>query len=109
MDYSPPGSSVQGITQARILEHVVISCPGDLSNPGIRLMSLESPALADRFFTTPSLGKHIHTHIYTHTHTQTCGNTYVHAYMYMYLLYIRTKFQITRAKKYSWSSWSEVS
>ena len=55
MDYSPPGSSVHGITQARILEHVVISCPGDLSNPGIRLMSLESPALADRFFTTPSL------------------------------------------------------
>ena len=53
----------------------------------------------------------IYTHIYihTHTHTQTCGNTYVHAYMYMYLLYIRTKFQITRAKKYSWSSWSEVS
>ena len=42
-------------------------------------------------------------------HTQTCGHTYAHTYMYMYMFYIRTKFQITGAKKYSWSSWSKVS
>ena len=35
MDCSPPGSSVHGILQARILEWVAISYPGDLSDPGI--------------------------------------------------------------------------
>ena len=31
MDYSPPGSSVHGIFQARMLEWVVISCSGGCS------------------------------------------------------------------------------
>ena len=39
MDCSPPGSSVRGILQARILEWVAISSPGDLPNPGIELGS----------------------------------------------------------------------
>ena len=34
-DCSPPGSSVLGIVQARILEWVAIPSPGDLPNPGI--------------------------------------------------------------------------
>ena len=29
--------------------------PGDLANPGVEPVSLESPALADRFFTTVPL------------------------------------------------------
>ena len=36
MGYSPPGSSVHGILQARILEWVAISSPGNLPNPGIK-------------------------------------------------------------------------
>ena len=46
MDHSPPGSSVLGILQTRILE-----CPplGDLSNPGIETAL---PALAGGFFAT---------------------------------------------------------
>ena len=44
-----PGSSVHGFLQARILEWVAISFPGDLPNPGIKVAS---PALAGRFFTT---------------------------------------------------------
>ena len=35
MDHSPPGSAVHGIFQARTLEWVVISFPGDLPHPGI--------------------------------------------------------------------------
>ena len=42
MDCSPPGSSVHGILQARILEWVVIPSPGDLPDPEIEL---RSPAL----------------------------------------------------------------
>ena len=45
MDCSPPGSSVHGIFQARILEWMVISSSGDLPHPGIKPMSLVSPAL----------------------------------------------------------------
>ena len=35
MHYSPPGSSVHGIFQARILKWVAFSLPGDLPSPGI--------------------------------------------------------------------------
>ena len=47
MDCSLPGSSVQGIFQARILEWVAISFSGDLPNPGIEPGSptLEAGAL----------------------------------------------------------------
>ena len=51
MSCSPPGSFVHGILQARTLE---LPCPpvGDLPNPEIKFLSLLSPALAGRFFTT---------------------------------------------------------
>ena len=52
MDYSPPGTSVHGILQARILEWVAMPSSEDLSNPGIEPTSLLSPALTGRFFTT---------------------------------------------------------
>ena len=52
MDCSPPGTSVHGIFQTRILEWLPLHTPGDLSDRGIKPESLESPALADGFFTT---------------------------------------------------------
>ena len=52
MDCSPPGCSVHGISQARILEWVAISPPGALPDPGIKPESLVSPALAGSFLTT---------------------------------------------------------
>ena len=36
MDYSPPGSSVHGIFQARILEWVAMSSSRGLPDPGIK-------------------------------------------------------------------------
>ena len=57
MDFNPPGSSVHGISQARVLEWVAISVPGDLPDPGLELMSPASPAMAGRFFTTAPPGK----------------------------------------------------
>ena len=44
-----PGSSVHGTLQARILEWVPFSSPGDLPDPG---MESASRALAGSFFTT---------------------------------------------------------
>ena len=40
VDSSPPGSSVRGILQARILEWLPCPPPGDLSDPGIKQASL---------------------------------------------------------------------
>jgi len=57
MGCSPPGSSVLVIVQARRLEWVAISPPGDLPDPGIKPASLASSALAGGFFTTVSPGK----------------------------------------------------
>ena len=54
MNCGLPGSSVHGILQARILEWVAISFPGDLPDPGIEPTS---PALAGRFFTTEPAGR----------------------------------------------------
>ena len=56
MDYSPPGNSVNGILQARKLECVAMPSAGDLPNPGIKPVSLTSPALAGRFFSIESPG-----------------------------------------------------
>ena len=47
-----PGSSVHRILQARILEWMPCPLPGTLRDPGIKLPSLMSPALAGRLFTT---------------------------------------------------------
>ena len=44
MDHSLPGSSVQGIFQARTLEWVAISYLGHFLKPGIKRRSLVSPA-----------------------------------------------------------------
>ena len=57
MDCSPPGSSVHGIFQARILEWVSISYFRGSSDPGMETTSLVSPALAGRFFNTGPPGK----------------------------------------------------
>ena len=46
MDGSSPGSSVHGISQERILERVAMISSRDLPDPGIKLMSPKSPALA---------------------------------------------------------------
>ena len=46
---SPTGSSVHGISQARILDGLAFPSPGDLPDVGTEPTS---PALADRFFTT---------------------------------------------------------
>ena len=52
MDCSPPGSSVHGILQARVLEWVAVSFSRDLPNPGIEP---GSPALkADSLPSEPS-------------------------------------------------------
>ena len=52
MDFSPLGSSIHGILQARIQECSAIPTPGDLPNPEIEPMLPMSPALAGVFFTT---------------------------------------------------------
>ena len=49
MDYTPPGSSVHGIFQAKILEWVAMSFSRGFSRP----VSLASPALAAGFITAP--------------------------------------------------------
>ena len=48
MDWSPPGSSVHDILQARILGWVPMPLPGDPSHSGIK----PTPPLAGRLFTT---------------------------------------------------------
>ena len=47
VDYSPPGSSIHGILQARVLEWVAISFSRDLPDPGIepRSPTLQADAL----------------------------------------------------------------
>ena len=55
IDCSLPGSSVYGISQARIVEWVAISSSRDLPDPGIEPLLLMSPAMTGRFFTTDAI------------------------------------------------------
>ena len=57
VDCSPPGSSVPGILQARILEWIAMPLSMDLPNQGIKLASLMYPALAGGLFTTSTTWK----------------------------------------------------
>ena len=60
MDCSLPGSSVHGISQARILEWVAIPFPGVFLTQGLNLgfeQTNGSLALADTFFITEVPGK----------------------------------------------------
>ena len=52
MDSSPPGSSVQEIFRREYWSGLPFPTPGDLPDSGIESESLESAALAGRFFTT---------------------------------------------------------
>ena len=45
VDCSPPGSSIHGILQARILEWIATPPPEDLPSPGIEPTSFMSPAV----------------------------------------------------------------
>ena len=49
---SPPGSSVHGFSRQEYWSGLPCLSPGDLPDPGIEPMSLESSALAGGFFTT---------------------------------------------------------
>ena len=69
MDWSPPGTSVHEILQARVSEWVSMpSCRGS-SWPRDWTTSLMSHTLADGFFTSDTWKSCTHTHTHTHTHT----------------------------------------
>ena len=55
VDRSPPGPSVHGILQARILEWVDMSSSRGSSRSGDRTASPKSPTLAGRVFTTSAI------------------------------------------------------
>ena len=57
VDWSPPGSSVHGILQARMWSGLACPSPGDLPDPGIEPEVLRSPVLAGGFFTTSAIWK----------------------------------------------------
>ena len=57
VDCGPPGSSVHGILQTRILGWVAMPSSRVSSQPRDRPVSLMSPALASRFFTTSTTWK----------------------------------------------------
>ena len=62
MECGPPGSSVHGILQARMLEWVACPPPGDLPDSGIQPLSLASPALQAGSLPTEPPGMPTFTH-----------------------------------------------
>ena len=82
MDSSPPGSSVHGISQARVLEWVVISISRGSSQLRDKIWV---SCIAFKFFTTETPGNpqskdtqikiHRYTQAFTHTHSK-CFDTY---------------------------------
>ena len=76
IDYAPPGSFVHRILQAKILEWVVMPSSRDLPDPGIKLTSLKSPALAGGFFATSATWKAYYIYV--------CVYIYVYIYIYIF-------------------------
>ena len=71
LDCSPPGSSVHGIFQARILEWLVISSSRG-SNPRIKTASPSSPVLQADSLPLSHQGSHIYIHIHIYIHKHIC-------------------------------------
>ena len=71
MDCSPPGSSIHGISQAKLLEWLSFPSPRDLPKLGIKPAS---PALAGRFFTTEYISINVTNFI--PLNIETAENTY---------------------------------
>ena len=63
MDYSPPGFTVHGILQARILKLIAFPSPGGLPDPG---MEPGSPALQADSLPSELLGDILHPDHYVH-------------------------------------------
>ena len=75
VDYSPPGSSVHGISQARKLEWVAISLSWDIPDTGIETMSPMSPALqADPYLWSQQGRPYICIYVYV----------YINVYIFIY-------------------------
>ena len=55
--YGPPDPSVHSISQQAYWNGLPCPSPGDLPDPGTTPLSLTSPALAARFFTTNTTGE----------------------------------------------------
>ena len=72
MDYSFPGPSIHGISQARILEWLPLPSLGDLPDPGIEPAT---PALAGGFFTAEPPGRPTCMYMYRYIHTRTRTHT----------------------------------
>ena len=77
MDYSPSGSSVHGIFQARMLEGLLFPTPGHLPDPGVEPMSLASPALDGGFFITVPPGKPVIDGLYCAEVSLSCISTFL--------------------------------
>ena len=70
MDYSPPGSSVHGILQARILAWVALPCPRTSSQPRDQTHLSRISWIVGRFFSVETLGKPL---ILSNKLLKTCG------------------------------------
>ena len=80
MDCSPPGSSVRGISEARVLEWVAVySSPGDPQNQGSNLGLLHCRQL---LYCLSHHGNPVCVYIYIHTRTYIY--TYIYTYVYMH-------------------------
>ena len=81
MDCSPPGSYVQGISQARILSGLTFPSPQDLRDPGIEP---GSPTLVGGFLTTELPKKSVF------KHTSILNDNYYFCYSGLFNLFIYT-------------------
>ena len=81
MDHSLPGSSRQEYWSG-------LPCPPPrhLPNPGTKLVSLTSPALAGGFFTTSTIWEA--PHLYMVIYMYVCVYIHIHIYMYHYILIV---------------------
>ena len=95
MDCSPPGSSVQGISQARILSGLPFPSPRDLRDPGIEP---GSPTLAGGFLTTELPRK------FVFKHTSILNDSYYFCYSGLFYLFIYTFVKCL----FSFLNWSTV-
>ena len=98
MDYSFPGPSIHGISQARILEWLPLPSLGDLPDPGIEPAT---PALAGGFFTAEPPGRPTCMYMYRYTYTHTHPHIYIMEYYLSTTFYYLLNYMIKIVSSFS--------
>jgi len=110
MDCSPPVDSVCGILQARILEWVPFLSPGDLCDPGIKLMSPNVSCVGRQVLYHCTTGKApMRPWVHPYIPIKMCTLSFCNFCILIYSINLKRQWKKEKARTEQWSAYTLTS